>query len=181
MRNYLLSAMTVILLGLTAQAQEPSVEKSIFGVQTGVLGVWGHNEVRLSTKISLRSEIGLNSGFFSGTENTSSFILFPIITVEPRYYYNLVKRFHAGKNTQKNSANFLTAKVSYVPDWFKISNESHISVADGISITPKWGIKRTISKHFTYEAGIGMGYYALFDSNENGVAVDIHLRIGYTF
>lgn len=48
---------------------------------------------------------------------------------------------------------------------------------------PKWGIKRTLGNHFTYEAGIGIGtFFALEEyKTDNNIAVDLHLRIGYTF
>ncbi len=50
----------LILSGLTilTKGQETSVEKSTYGIQTGLLGVWIHNEFRLSNEISLRSEVG---------------------------------------------------------------------------------------------------------------------------
>lgn len=61
--------LTILLLVLfsfksIAQAQPlPSVEKSIFGVQTGILGLWVHNESRLTNSIALRTEVGLDVGF----------------------------------------------------------------------------------------------------------------------
>jgi|GEM_PF-5377114 len=55
-------------------------------------------------------------------------------------------------------------------------------------IIPKWGIRRHIgSSYFHYELGIGIGYRHLFLSKydirdkEDEVAVDLHIRIGYTF
>ena len=55
---------TLILCGitLTAKSQNTSVEKSIFGLQTGVLGIWAYNETKLSNTIALRTEIGLDFG-----------------------------------------------------------------------------------------------------------------------
>ena len=38
-----------------AKAQETNVEKSTFGVQTGVLGIWAYNEAKLSNAIALRT------------------------------------------------------------------------------------------------------------------------------
>jgi len=58
----------LLLFALTfsAKAQEISVEKSIFGVQTGFLGIWGHHEARLSNSIVLRTELGFDSGIWGG-------------------------------------------------------------------------------------------------------------------
>jgi len=36
------------------------------GIQTGFLGIWVHNESKLSNTISLRSELGFDSGFWGG-------------------------------------------------------------------------------------------------------------------
>ena len=54
------------LCGLTviAKPQNTSVEQSTYGIQTGVLGIWLHNEARLFEKIALRNEIGLDSEIF---------------------------------------------------------------------------------------------------------------------
>lgn len=59
----------VILCGGTfiAKSQNTSVEESTYGIQTGVLGVWFHNETKLSNQIAFRSEVGLDSGIFGGS------------------------------------------------------------------------------------------------------------------
>ncbi len=174
---------------------EVSVEKSVFGIQSGFLGIWVHNESRLTNDLVLRSEIGFDADIYKGVfyngevlyDNTE-FALFPTIYLEPRYYYNLTKRQEKGKNISKNSGNFIGLKVSYKPDWFSISSfDKGIRSADNIAIIPKWAIKRTLGKHFTYEAGIGLGYryYFLkqygFAENDAEAALDLHIRFGYTF
>ena len=47
-----------------AKSQDASVEKSTFGIQTGVLGVWAYKETELSNQIALRTEIGMDAGFW---------------------------------------------------------------------------------------------------------------------
>jgi hypothetical protein len=178
---------TFLILTFTSFSQEKtiSVEKSIFGIQTGLLGAWVHNESRLSNSISLRSEMGLDIGVFgSDVNDNNGFILIPVIRLEPRWYYNLEKRNAKGKNIKNNSANFLTVNLSYSPDWFYISNKDNINIISSFAIVPKWGIKRSIGNYFTYETGIGIGYVAYLEDylNKNGgVGLDLHLRIGYTF
>lgn len=159
-----------------------SVEKTIFGVQSGFLGVWAHNETKLSNQLSLRSEIGLDFGI-QGNDNYTTTALIPSIRLEPRWYYNLDNRVKKGKSIAKNSANFLALNITYNPDWFVISNENNVEVISTLAFIPKWGIKRTIGNHFTYEAGFGVGGFIVLNNYEtdNNVAVDLHLRIGYTF
>ncbi|MDZ4148260.1 MAG: hypothetical protein U1C58_08255 [Flavobacteriaceae bacterium] len=168
-------------------SQQATVEKSIFGAQTGFLGVWINHEARLSPKFALRSEIGLEAGYAGGSFQNDIFFFAPTLKLEPRYYYNLQKRSDKGKNIAKNSGNFLAINTVYTPDWFVISSESNLRVVETLSIIPKWGIRRVVGEHFTYEAGIGIGYQYSnykqlgFSQNESDVNGDLHLRIGYTF
>lgn len=165
------------------------VEKSIFSLQTGLLGFYINNEYGISNKIVLRTEFGLDAGFFGGElRNKNTTILAPVINFEPRWYYNIEKRALNNKIIKNNNANFLTTSISYHPDWFVISNNEFIKVYDQISIIPKWGIKRNISNsNFNYELGIGLGYrynflkkYG-FTKNTSEAALDLHVRLGYTF
>ena len=94
---------TLTLCGLTliAKAQNTSVEKSTFGLQTGVLGIWAYNEAKLSNTLALRTEIGFDFGIWESTyydDYDSPFLLTPVIVVEPRFYYNLEKR---SKNSKR--------------------------------------------------------------------------------
>jgi len=169
-------------------AQEAVVEKSITGVQTGIIGIWINNELGLTKEIALRTEIGLDAGLMSGTYiDGTIFLLAPVITAEPRWYYNLDNRQKKGKSTQNNSGNFLGLNLSFHPDWFILSNVNDLSVMNQITIIPKWGIKRSIGQHFNYEAAIGLGYRHIFKKeygyfeDENEAALDLHLRIGYIF
>ena len=159
-----------------------AVEKSIFGVQTGFLGIWAHNETRLSNEISLRSELGLDFGIQINS-NSKTTALIPSIRLEPRWYYNLERRVTKGRNISKNSGNFVALNLSYTPDWFVISNKDNINIISTLAFIPKWGIKRTLGNHFTYETGIGIGTFIVLNKYEveNPVAIDLHLRVGYTF
>jgi hypothetical protein len=173
---------------LIVKSQNASVEKSTYGIQTGFLGIWLHNETKLSNSIALRSEIGFDSGIWGGDfYDGTGFLLTPVITLEPRLYYNLNKREEKSRRIEGNSGNFISLKTSYHPDWFVISNTDNVSVISDISIIPTWGIRRNIGKHFTYETGFGIGYrytfakQAGFLENKSEVDVNLQLRIGYRF
>jgi hypothetical protein len=182
--------LTLAFLSLmaTATSQTISVEKSVFGVQTGFLGIWVHNELKLSNTIALRSEIGLDGGIWGGSfYEKTGFLLVPVFTAEPRWYYNLSKRNNKSKSTAGNSGNFISLKTSYHPDWFVISNYENLSAVADISMIPTWGIRRNMGEHFNFEAGFGIGiaYYfskqAGYAENEFDAAGNLHLRIGYRF
>jgi hypothetical protein len=194
-KKSLLTFLTIALLSsnatVKAQNQEnvkPSAEKSVFGAQAGLLGIWVNNEAKLTKAIALRSEIGFDGGFWGGNfYPKNGYVFTPIITAEPRFYYNLGNRTRKNKSIKNNSANFISLKTSFHPDWFTISNYENVSIVSDLSIIPTWGIRRHIGSHFNYEAGLGVGYRYYFAKgagylkNESDVAVNLHLRIGYTF
>ena len=172
---------TIVFLSFSifCNAQNASVEKTVFGIQTGFLGIWVHNESRLSNTIALRSEFGLDAGIlFTDFEGNSGFLLAPVLILEPRFYYNLNKRNSKSKDTKNNSGNFISLKTSYHPDWFVISDITEHITSD-ISFIPTWGIRRNIETHFNYETGAGIGIR--FFSNESEAIGNLHLRIGYVF
>jgi len=190
----------LLFLGLSVsiKAQDVSVEKSIFGIQTGFAGIWLNNEFKLTNSTVLRSEIGIEYDFAVGDHyDGAGFILQPVLTLEPRYYYNLKNRNSKGKNISKNSGNYISLKTSYHPDWFVINLDENITKTADLSIVPTWGIKRQIGNHFTYETAMGLGlrvvylksnYYNGNAQNVDGVSKNqiqytpyFTLRIGYTF
>jgi hypothetical protein len=184
----LLLILSFFIFSLNVNSQTTSVEQSTYGIQSGILGLWLHNETALSNQIALRSELGFDTGLFAGSYyDKVGFLLAPVITLEPRWYYNLNKRQRKSRRTDGNSGNFLSLKTSYHPDWFVISNYENIRVISDISIIPTWGIRRHLGDHFTYETGIGLGYKYTFAKeagyleNEGDAAINLHLRLGYRF
>lgn len=177
-----------------AQDSIPSVEKSIKGIQLG-LGAWINYEFKLANQFSLRAEVGLNGSFWYQKSfyygEDIGFIVSPVIKAEPRWYYNMEGRMKKGKNIKGNSGNFLSLPISYSPDWFLLSSKGDggYKMRPQISFVPTWGIRRTLGKHFNYEAGIGIGYAYAFEYSDNGntykaydgTVANVHLRIGYHF
>jgi hypothetical protein len=193
-------AVLILALNLNANAQEVSIEKSIFGIQTGFgvhAGIWFNNESKLSNSIALRSEIGLENDFTVGDHyDGAGFILQPVLTVEPRYYYNLEKRNSKGKKTANNSGNYISIKTSYHPDWFVINLADNVTKTADLAIVPTWGLKRQIGSHFSYETAVGFGYRVVYlkENSFNGMATNVdgaynrnqyipylHIGIGYIF
>lgn len=185
---------------LSAQNQDDnqsvSVEKTIYGVQTGFLGAWLYNESRLSDEFALRSQVGFDFriggiGEFEFAGPNEDFYGILHLSLEPRWYYNLEKRLKKGKTIDRNSGNFLSLNIQGNLEGVSFTNNDRLRSIDQIKFVPKWGIRRSLGKHFNYEAGIGFGYVRYINasslSNAGGIfasgtkgdfAVDIHLRIG---
>ncbi len=174
-----------LLLGLNGVvfAQDARVEKSRSGLQTGLLGVWFHNESRISSSVALRSEVGLHAGIWGGDfYDKTGFVLSPVLTLEPRFYYNLNKRVSQSKNIKGNSGNFLSLELSYLPSGMEITNDKSVSVMSSFLAVPTWGIRRQVGKHFVYEAGTGFGLRKQLEGNEETESYfKLHFRVGYNF
>ena len=178
-----------LLKGTLSFTQDLSVEKSIFGAQIGLLGVWVHNEFRMSNELAFRTELGFDSGIWyqdGGYYSNYGFVMAPVISVEPRWYYNMKKREGKEKRLDGNAFNFLSLWISYHPDWFVFSNEDVDLVSD-ISFIPSWGIRRNLGKHFNFETGAGIGYRYVF-SKDSGfeddydeIVINMMFKIGYKF
>lgn len=185
-----ITLITLLFSVITSKAQG-TVEKSLFNVQTGAIGLWASHEARLGNKFALRSEIGFDLWQYETFNGEKGNVLVPSISMEPRWYYNISKRYTKNKNTSKNSANFFSINIEYYPDVFVIGDmPNFMYVPNQIDIIPKWGIRRHIANsNFNYEAGIGIGYKTYLNkdddkivkSSTDNLALDIHLRIGYTF
>jgi len=183
-----LSAFILCCLTMAAKSQTASVEKTVFGIQTGFFGIWIHNETKLSDQFVLRSELGLDNGIWgSDFYDVTGFLMAPVLTVEPRLYYNLEKRARKSRRIDGNSGNFVSFKTSYHPDWFIISNYDNLWLISDITIIPTWGIRRNIGKHFNYETGVGFVYRYILAKRTDHVHdkietdLNLHLRIGYRF
>lgn len=190
MKKNVFFVLAFCLISYLTSAQKASVEKATFGIQTGYFGAWVYQEIKLSDNIALRTELGLDGEFWNSDPNTSTGFLFsPVISIEPRWYYNLGIRQGKSKVIAGNSGNFLALKTRLRPDWFLVSNRNNVSIVSDLSILPTWGIRRTIGEHFNYETGIGIGYVRYLNTDElsyttqdkGGAAINIHLRIGYRF
>ncbi len=159
--------------GFSQDTKDVSVEKSIFGIQIGLLGIWTHNELKLSNQIALRSEIGF------GGLNTLQ-LTEPMLVLEPRWYYNLNKRTHKNKRVDGNSGNYISIRARYYLSAITADDKHNISHM----LAPTWGIRRNIGRHFNYEVGLGMGLGHFYDDDnkgKTGVTSYMSLRIGYRF
>lgn len=181
----LLSLALIFLSFKYVEGQNAAVEKNIVNIQTGILGIWGSNETKLNDEFALRTEIGLDLGYYISSNLENKYVFAPIVLVEPRWYYNLENRLTKGKHIKNNSGNFIGLKFKYVPDWFVISDFDNYSVANQVSIIPRWGMRRAISKsNFNYEIATGLGCkYVFLEKKDNDLRLilDVYLRIGYTF
>lgn len=157
-------------------------EKSMAGFQLAPLAAFIYYEKGVSEEMALRMEAGQDNAFLGGFSSAEIVVLSPVLSLEPRWYYNLSERKLHSMSISGNSGNFLSLKTSYHPDWFT-------DITDQISIVPTWGMRREFWRDFDFEFGIGAGYkHKFFESalekggaSSGEIAYNGHLRIGYNF
>ena len=175
------SLLILWLLPFSAYSQEEaSVEKSIFGVQIGQMGIWANNELKLTNTIALRSEVGFemaNWSFFS----PNYYAFFPLVlVVEPRYYFQIKKLHSQGLRIDNNVGLYLSLKIRHHAGWFMLYGDQ----PGNIEIIPTIALRSSIGKNLNYEIGGGIGYQYNFTSikiEKHGWAFNPVLRLGYTF
>lgn len=109
---FVLSLCLVQFVQAQSSIEKQGVEHALYGVQTGLLGVWVFNEARLSNSLALRTEIGLEAGMLFYASNLIGDVgtvtdFSPSISLEPRWYYNLDERFKEGRPTKKQQRKLL--------------------------------------------------------------------------
>lgn len=176
--------LTVLFIGLWLNSTfSQEVEKSIFGVQAGFFGGWVSHEWGFSHHWVLHSEFGLDGSLASTLTDGDFPVFLPVVSFQPRYYYNLPKRKVDGKDIFHNAGNFAAISFTLHPNWFSISNQENIQVEDGFFILPTWGIRRNINWHFYYELGIGAGFsingLSEIEGGDTQFLYNINARIGY--
>ena len=198
MKKTICIAVLSFLFILNTSAQV--VDESISGVQVGYLGVWLNNELSVSKNWALRSEIGYEAPLFSNIDFESKRLKFyknqfplflPVISIEPRWYYNSSKRQGNSKNTFHNSGNYVSIAARYYPEILVYSPKGINEVDGGFFIVPSRGIRRNINYRWNIEIGAGIGVDVTkvrrSETNTGGtedfedILFNIHLRFGYKF
>lgn len=115
-----------------------------FGYELGI-----GNQLSLNLTGEFRAYIG-DDDFAA-----DNIVMSPRIGLEGKYYYNLKKRFDAGKNTDNNSANYFAILISeeFPFGYGAIRDYPQYTTR----INAKWGMKRTLSQNFTIDFGIYAG------------------------
>jgi len=209
LKNFYRSPLLLVFFFSVTNAQV--VDKSISGIQTGALGIWWHNESKLAHRWAFRTEIGYEAPAYGRvqyrSEVTGNYNYFypvfqPVISIEPRYYYNSSKMIGNSNNTFHNSGNYVSFPIKYFPKILAYSPKGDTSNPlifgpnepnGGVFLIPTWGIRRNISYRWYFELGAGFGIDLLetfvtgtrtfkeIGRVGNDFIFNIHLRIGYKY
>ena len=90
-----------------------------------------------------------------------------------RYYTNFNRRLSKGKTIENNSGNYVALSFAN-----SLETENDEVIVEGLSsLLAAYGIQRTYWNHFNLNFQTGLGY----DFNQSEVAVQLILKLGYTF
>lgn len=160
MIKYITASILLAFVNLNAQDKTSNLENNQFKINILSPGIT--YEKRLSENTTLSTDLNLSAGFAYNSDSGTKLLLSPYIREQYRYYYNFEKRNSKGKNTKNNSANFIALSGSY---YFKpIGNSEYVSVYDGLTIAPVWGLQRTYGSGINISLMTGAGYN--FGTNE---------------
>jgi hypothetical protein len=101
---------------------------------------------------------------------------FPAITVQNRYYHNLVLRDRRGRQIYGNSGNYIAPSVAiFSPDARVINNQ----IIDGIHgyAGLVYGIQRSYNSGLSFSIDAGAGYYV--GPFKGGIQPVVNLSIGW--
>ncbi|MEK9619862.1 MAG: hypothetical protein VW078_07185 [Flavobacteriales bacterium] len=156
-------------------SEKVSVEKSILSIQTGYFGTWINHELKLHKKIALRTEVGTEYRLkFAIKQSFDSLKNQVSIFLEPKYYFNLVKRESKNKNIKNNAGNYISLRTN-----FNILNNLENGDVYFHNLTPTFGIRRNITSHFNLE--LSFGYGISYSNSLILIEAMPSFRFGYTF
>lgn len=174
-KHIAISLLLFTFVHLNAQNKNSYLENNLFKINILSPGIT--YEMRLGKNTTLCNDLNLSLGFSYNSNSGSNLLSTPYIREQYRYYYNIEKRNSKDKNIKNNSANFIALNGSY---YLKpIGNSEYVSVYDGFTVAPIWGLQRT------YESGINIGLIAgpgyNFGTNERtaGFVPVINFTLGW--
>jgi len=110
--------------------------------------------------INEKSTIDLNLGTaigYSKSGSNSDFGFFPVLQSQIRHFYNLQKRLEKGKNSARNSGNYLAALVE-IRSGNSIIGDLDLVDDYAVFAGPVWGLQRVYNSGFKLNLNLGAGY-----------------------
>lgn len=151
--------------------------QNIHSFKATFIGLSYSYEKRLSQEATVDLELLAGGALGSNILSGSFWMIAPSVRIEPRYYYNYLKRLERGRNVLNNSANYLALAAEYM---FGVSLGDNPAAERTLSVVPKWGSRRALGDHFFYEHATGLGFYTSETKNFK-LFLGADLKIGYAF
>jgi hypothetical protein len=162
-----------LFLIINLNAQENKLRNNLFKVS--ILSPGLSFEKSISNNSTISSDIGTNIGFNSNNFGVE-WLITPYIKEQYRFYYNLEKRENKNKNIYNNSGNFIGFSASYY--FNPLGEKDYISIYDGLTLAPTWGLQRAYNSGISFTLNSGFGYN-ISDNNSNKFVPVINFSVGW--
>jgi len=158
---------------MSGQNGDKKVEDHLFKVNIIIPGL--EYEMGLSQKTTLNLRLGTGFAYVK-TNNDDEFGVFLTGEAAYRYYYNFGKRARKGKNTNGNSANYMSLTTFFQSGDAIIGD---LQTDYLMQVGPTWGFQRTYKSGFNLGLDLGAGY--VFTNTDGYVSPIINFQIGWAF
>jgi len=164
----------IILVPIQTSGQDVRVDRT-HSIKATYLGLTYAYEQPVSKRSILNIELGLSSGFGYVWTSADYWGIYPSFRLEPRLYYNYLKRKSVNKKTTNNSANYIALSFDYHPAFGIGKDLENIQSA---ALIPKVGLRRSVLDKLFFEFATGYGPGKSEEKDWIGVLA-FDLKIGF--
>lgn len=181
-RISILIYLLLLLSALPAQEVKNQWMKPRVNAEIGYIGVWLSMDKFISKKVSLRSELGLDSGFFGGSLFVrNGFVSGAVANIETRLYYSTNKRKENFFLSRYYPGGFVSLKVVNSIGALSFSNRSGFGVPSYTHLVLNWGLSKHITDRTFYQLGIGVGpkiHHLTMNRESDSIDANLLIRLG---
>lgn len=172
-KTFFVLVLTFAAAGLHAQTPKAVSNHS---VTLNLVGVDYAYEQHLGGPFTIIGRAGLGSGM-EWTNSDFYYTINPVLSAEPRWYYNFNRRVGMGRSTEGNAGSFLSLEYRYL---FPSVASNGAERAYPVYLTPTWGMRRVYGGHWLLEFNTGVSFMR-DTQGETDWAPRLNLRFGYKF
>jgi hypothetical protein len=134
---------------------------SLTSVKAGMVGISLVSEFAIGKVTTVQVEAGVLSGRIGYSSSYGWDNDLPLgISVAPQFYYNYAKRGSLNRNTENNSANYIS-----LPLLFNSSKSvGDRSSSQAVALIPTWGMRRSLGSKLYFDFSVGYGARYFFEN-----------------
>ncbi|MBY0479503.1 MAG: DUF3575 domain-containing protein [Chitinophagaceae bacterium] len=173
------SILLLVFLTLQVNAQNEKLTKNVLSVTFLDPGI--AFETSLSNHFTAKFRTGITGTFqrnYVVPNQQYAVFVRSFISASGRYYYNFKKRTEKGKNTDRNSANYIAVLGIYGFSSFTENDPIYlIESTRQINAGVVWGMQRNYKNRFSLDLNLGVGYLGTPVTNNFGLMGEFTLGI----
>jgi hypothetical protein len=165
---------SLLLISLASAQSDKNVEDHQFKINFLSPGII--YEVGIQKNSTLNFQLGAAFGLGLNSESDVDFGFFPIVETQYRHYYNFNRRLKKGKNTEKNTANYVGLTTVYTSG-NAVLGDYDLDNSNNFFVRPIYGLQRTYKRGFNFGIEFGAGYFN--NNRAQGITIGADFTIGW--